>query len=45
MNLPTLPDEIRELVDAPFKEEEVISAIGSFPTGKAPGPDGLPIVV
>lgn len=43
LQLPTLPDDSREFLDASFSEEEVVSAIRSFPMGKAPGPGGMPI--
>lgn len=40
---PTLPDESRDFLDAPFSEEEVVSTIRLFPNCKAPGLDGMPI--
>lgn len=43
LNLAVLPNDARLLLDAPFTGEEVASAIGSFPNGKSPGPDGLPV--
>lgn len=38
-----LSDQERETLVRPFTALEVLNAIQSFPTGKAPGPDGLPI--
>lgn len=43
LRLTELPEEASSFLDAVFREEEVVSAIGSFPSGKAPGPGGLPI--
>lgn len=42
LHLPTLPSEISELLDSPFRPEELDVAVASFPNHKAPGPDGLP---
>lgn len=42
LHLPTLPSEVSELLDSPFRPEELDAAVASFPNQKAPGPDGLP---
>ena len=39
-NLPSLTEEQRELLNAPITREEVLEAIRSLQSGKAPGPDG-----
>lgn len=36
-------EESRDFLDDIFKEEELVSAIRSFPSGKSPGLDGMAI--
>lgn len=43
VELEWLSDRELEVLVCPITSEEVLMAIGSFPSGKAPGPDGLPI--
>lgn len=43
LDIPTLPEAARGLLDADFTLEEIRNAICSFPNGKACGPDGFGI--
>lgn len=39
----TIPEDEKIILDGPLTTEELIEAIGDMDSGKAPGPDGLPI--
>lgn len=39
----TLSEEDRKLLNNPLTAQDILEAIGEMNTGKAPGPDGLPI--
>ena len=41
MNLPTISEEQRSLLNGPITKEELINAIKNLQSGKSPGPDGL----
>lgn len=43
LNMSALSDETRLSLDAPFTGEVVALAIDSFPNGKSPGSNGLPV--
>uniref|UniRef100_A0A803J592 Reverse transcriptase domain-containing protein n=1 Tax=Xenopus tropicalis TaxID=8364 RepID=A0A803J592_XENTR len=43
LNLPSLPQEYREFLEAKITDIETQEAIDSFPQGKAAGSDGIPI--
>lgn len=42
VELPTLTDTARHLLDAPLTLEELQMATGMYPKSKAPGEDGIP---
>ncbi len=42
LNVPTLSSDVRNLLEEPISQEEVIAAITSLQSGKSPGPDGFP---
>ncbi len=42
LDLPTLPTELINSLDAPITSEELYKALNKMPNSKSPGPDGLP---
>ncbi len=42
LDLPTLPTELINSLDAPITSEELYKALNKMPNNKSPGPDGLP---
>ncbi len=42
LNVPTLSSDVRNLLEEPISQEEVIAAITSLQSGKSAGPDGFP---
>lgn len=43
ISLPSISEDTRAFLNAPFSKEEIWQSIQSMPTGKAPGPDGFPL--
>ena len=43
LNIPSLSNENKSLLDSELTIEELVEAVNSMNTGKVPGPDGLPI--
>lgn len=41
LDLPSLSEEQKDLLNAPISKQEVLNAINGLQSGKAPGPDGL----